>query len=70
MVRIFLRVFIVLFVVSALFQVALAWDTLVRLGWPWRTILGKLPIAAGVALIAAGAVMIFQSPRADDDDDD
>lgn len=68
MINKFLRVFLVFLIVSALFQVAISWDELVRAGWPLRMLLVKIPVAAGVALIAAGAVLISQQ-RQDDDEE-
>ena len=70
MVYAYLRVFVVLLLVSVLFQLAMGWDDLSRAGWPLRMLLGKIPIAAGVALIATGAVFIFQRPDNDDSDDE
>ena len=69
MVVAFARVFVVLLVVSVLFQLLLGWEDFSRAGWPLGMVLRKVPIAAGVALIAAGAVLIFQRPDNDDSDD-
>lgn len=66
----FLRVFSMLMIVSVLFQVAIGWDDLMRADWPLRMLLGKFPVAAGVALLATGAVLIFQRRRDDDEDEE
>jgi hypothetical protein len=65
--RMFWRVFGILMIVSVLFQVALDWDNLSRAGWPLRVLLAKLPVAAAVAMLATGAVLIFQRRPEDDD---
>lgn len=66
----FLRVFGMLMIVSVLFQVAIGWDDLMRADWPLRMLWAKLPVAAGVALLATGAVLIFQRQRDDDEDEE
>ncbi len=59
----------VLLVVSIMFQVMLDWDDLVRAGWDFKLLLRKVPIAAAVALIAAGVLAVSRRPCKDDDDD-
>lgn len=65
---IFIRIFLVLLVVSFLFQVMLYRDDLMRTGWDVRTLLRMFPAAVAVALIAAGAIAIFKKPDQQDDD--
>jgi hypothetical protein len=64
----FVRAFLVLLVVSMMFQVMLNWDDLLRADWEFRVLLRMFPAAVAVALIAAGAVAMFKKPDQQDDD--
>ena len=66
----FLMVFLVFFVVSLLFQVAMAPSAPSGTGALWQGILSYFRSSLGVALIAAGVVVLVRRDSNDDGDDD